>query len=71
VADIDRRKHEVDVLERVLGSAGDAAAPDQPHTEVVDISVRPWLGGTTTSAVQVTVGGVAPDSEDRTSGQKD
>jgi hypothetical protein len=55
VADIDRRKHDVDVMERVLGSAADADRQDEVHTDVVDITIRPWLAGATTSAVQVTV----------------
>lgn len=51
---IDRTKHDSDVMERVLGAAADSGdALD--HSEVIAIGVRPWLGGTVSSAVQLTV----------------
>ena len=52
---IDRRKHDIDVMERVLGGARDEFGASEPHTEVVDIGIHPWLAGSTTSVVQVTV----------------
>ena len=64
MAHIDRRKHEVDVIERVLGSTADGDRQHEVHTDVVDIAIRPWLAGTTTAAVQVTVGGVLPERDD-------
>jgi hypothetical protein len=56
MAAIDRRKHDIDVIERVLGGARDRADDDGPQTEVVESDVRPWLAGTTSTSVQVTVG---------------
>jgi hypothetical protein len=52
---IDRRKHEVDVLEQVLkGVHAEPAEPDSaPH--VVGLSLRRWLGGSVASAVQVQI----------------
>jgi hypothetical protein len=50
---LDRRRQHVDVLERVLGSARDDDV--QRRSEVVELNVRPWLAGITTSVVQVTV----------------
>ena len=55
VVPIDRKKHYVDVMERVLGPARDSA---DMHTDMVSLEERPWLAGTTTSAVEVRVGGV-------------
>jgi hypothetical protein len=51
---LDRRRQHLDVLERVLG---DAHEDDelQPHPDVVELRVKPWLVGTTTSVVQMTV----------------
>jgi hypothetical protein len=56
VGAIDRKKHEIDIMERVLGAPKEEGDDPVLHTEVLDLSVRPWLGGTTTSAVQLTVG---------------
>jgi hypothetical protein len=56
---LDRRRQHVDVLERVLGSARDDDV--QRRSEVVELNVRPWLAGITTSVVQVTV--LGPDDK--------
>jgi hypothetical protein len=56
---LDRRRQHVDVLERVLGSARDDDV--QRRSEVVELNVRPWLAGVTTSVVQVTV--LGPDGK--------
>ena len=53
---IDRRKHDIDVIERVLGGIQDEPVGPGSHTEVVDIDARPWFGGVTTSTVQLTIG---------------
>jgi hypothetical protein len=52
---IDRRKHEVDVLEHVMkGVHADGAEPDRaPRT--VDHGVRAWAGGVISSTVHVQV----------------
>jgi hypothetical protein len=46
-------------MERVLGID---VEPDQDdvRTEVIDLAIRPWLAGSTISAVQLTIGGVRP-----------
>jgi hypothetical protein len=59
VAHLDRKKHDWDVLEHVYGGVRTVVDDDAAHTEVVSIDVRPWLAGTTTSVVQVTVNGMA------------
>ena len=48
---IDRTREDADVLERVLGRSDDTG----PLSEVIDVGIRPWLAGTVTSAVQLTV----------------
>jgi hypothetical protein len=49
---IDRRKHEVDVLEHVMKGLH-AERAGAPH--VVDHGVRPWAGGVVSSTVHVQV----------------
>jgi hypothetical protein len=56
MGNVDRKKHVVDVLERVLGDVQTALGPAEPHTKVIDVEVRPWLGGSRTSAMQLTIG---------------
>jgi hypothetical protein len=65
MAAIDRRKHDIDVIERVLGGALDDRDDDGRHTEVVDVDVRPWLAGTASRTVQVTVGALRKDRQDQ------
>ena len=62
MAAIDRRKHDLDVIERVLGVARDSPEGRGGHTQVVDLGVRPWFGGSLTSAAQMTIGGLALES---------
>lgn len=64
MAGIDRRKHDIDVIERVLGGARDPLGGPDPSTDVVDLGTQPWLAGETTTAVQVTVGGTRSEGED-------
>ena len=61
VGDIDRTKHDIDVMERVLGSANSEGT----WSEVVELTARPWLGGITGSAVQIQIGGLGSDDDDR------
>ena len=51
---VDRKKHDWDVMEHVFGGvrAEDATGP---HSRIVSIDARSWLGGVTASVVQVTV----------------
>ena len=64
---IDRTKQDIDVMERVLGAAQDEEGPE---AEVIDLSVRPWLGGATTTAVQIRVG-VNPHRDDEPGRRRD
>jgi hypothetical protein len=57
---IDRRKHDIDVIERVLGSV---RGEDAPLTEVVNLEQRPWLVGAATTAVQLMVGAEREDEK--------
>lgn len=52
---IDRRKHEVDITERVLAGGIWAGVGQFDHTHVVDVSVGvyPWPLGTVVSSVEV------------------
>ena len=65
MADLDRKKHDMDVMERVLGGVREAIEAQGGHTEVVDLDVRAWIAGTTTSAVQMTIGGLVTESRER------
>ena len=58
---IDRRKHDIDVMERVLGTARDPEETDAPYTEVVELGISPWMAGTARSAIQLTVGAGRPE----------
>ncbi len=49
---IDRTREDSDVIERVLGRGDEPG----PRSEVIDVGIRPWLAGTVTSAVQLTIG---------------
>ena len=63
VGTIDHRKHDADVMERVLGLSNDAER-ERGHTMVVSIDSRPWVAGSTISEVQLTVGAVGDDEDD-------
>ena len=66
VGEIDRTKHDIDVMERVLGSASSDAA----WSEVVELSARPWLGGITGSAIQIQVGRLGAEDTGRRDDKK-
>jgi hypothetical protein len=60
---IDRRKHEIDVLEQVMKGIR-TQGPERGHAaQVVDIAVRGWAAGTVRTAIQVQV--VDIDSDER------
>jgi hypothetical protein len=44
--DLDRRKHDVDVIERVLGGIHDRLVPDEPWGRVIDVTVPSSSGPT-------------------------
>jgi hypothetical protein len=54
MGDLDRRKHDVDILERVLGGIRDSGESDRP-SRVVDVDV-PGTGGSPHSTLELTVG---------------
>jgi hypothetical protein len=64
---IDRRKHEVDVTERVLeGGVWTGPTPvDGAHVVGIDYGVRPWPLGTVDSTVQVVAFGDDRERDDR------
>jgi len=53
---VDRKKHDVDVIERVLSSAHEPAEAPSYHTHVVNVGLHPWVGGSARSTVELTVG---------------
>lgn len=55
MGDVDRRKHDVDVIERVLGGIRDAVGAEEHATRLFDVEV-PWFGGSMRSTVEMTVG---------------
>jgi hypothetical protein len=52
---IDRRKHEVDVLEQVMKGVRTQPSERGHASQVVDLCIRRWPGGTVASAIQVRV----------------
>jgi hypothetical protein len=63
MGDLDRRKHDVDVIERVLGGLQDGSGPDATRIRVIDVEM-PWAGGSTHSTLELTVG-LMPDEQER------
>jgi hypothetical protein len=55
MGDVDRKKHDVDVIERVLGGAGGDDNSGDRSTRLLDVEV-PWFGGSVPSTVELTVG---------------
>ena len=67
MGDVDRKKHDVDVIERVLGGIGDDVRAHEQSTRLLDLDV-PWFGGSMHSTVEMTVGFPSesrPSSESR------
>ncbi len=55
MGDVDRKKHDVDVIERVLGGAGADVTTTDRSTRLLDIEV-PWFDGMKSSTVELTIG---------------
>ena len=55
MGDVDRKKHDVDVIERVLGGVRDTDPSSETSTRLLDVEV-PWFGGSMQSTVEMTVG---------------
>ena len=55
MSDIDRRKQDVDVLERVLGEVRDEVSPSEGASSLIDVDSS-WFGGSVHSTVELTVG---------------
>lgn len=62
MGDLDRRKHDVDIIERVLGGIQETMGPHPPATRLIDLDV-PWFGGSMHSTVEMMVG-LPSDAED-------
>ena len=54
MGDLDRRKHDVDVIERVLGVVHEAIGPDEPRRRVIDVDV-PATNGYRSASVELIV----------------
>ena len=54
MGDVDRRKHDVDILERVLGGIRDSGEPER-HSRVVDVDV-PGASDSPHATLELTVG---------------
>lgn len=55
MGDVDRKKHDVDVIERVLGGTGADVGAHDHSMPLLDVEV-PWFGGSKPSTVELTVG---------------
>jgi hypothetical protein len=65
MGDLDRRKHDVDIIERVLGGIRDSDASGH-RTHVVDVDVDvPSSRGSSHSTLEVTVGIDEDESDHR------
>ena len=62
MGDLDRRKHDVDVIERVLGGISDSDPSADIRTRVVDVDV-PCAGGSSHRVLELTVG-ISDDETD-------
>lgn len=60
MGDIDRKKHDVDIVERVMGYSAEDEDDYGARVEVIDVDVRPGFISSTVSASQLIVGGFAP-----------
>jgi hypothetical protein len=60
---LDRRKHDVDVIERVLGGMRDSETGDGP-TSIFDVDV-PWVSGSRDQTLELTVAMIRPKAEGR------
>jgi len=67
---VDRRKHDVDVIERVLGGVHEHAGPDDRSRSLIDVDV-PWFGGSKRSTVEMTIGLPAESRTPRTDPDRD
>lgn len=50
--ELDRRKHDVDVIERVLGGVHEALGTDEPRRQVIDVAV-PATNGYRSSSLEL------------------
>jgi hypothetical protein len=65
MGDLDRRKHDVDIIERVLGGIRDSGGEADGHARVIDLDV-PWVSGSSHSTLELTVGIEDPGGRRRT-----
>ena len=61
---LDRRKHDVDIIERVLGDIRDSDAAEDERTRVIDVDV-PGVSGFRDQTIELTVGIDHTESDSR------
>ena len=61
---LDRRKHDVDVIERVLGNIRDSDTAEDERTRVIDVDV-PWSSGSRDQTLELTIGIAGTESGSR------
>lgn len=62
---LDQMTHDIDVFEHVFAGVRLQGPTESPSTpRVVDLDVRPWIGGEVMSTVQVEVVDLVPDERD-------
>ena len=57
---IDRVKHDIDVVERVLGAGDEGVGERDGRTEVISVNVNSGVISSTVSGSETTVGALAP-----------
>jgi hypothetical protein len=62
MGDLDRRKHDVDIIERVIGGIQEGS--DGPHERVIDVEV-PSIGGSPIVELIVNLADDSPTGPDR------
>jgi len=62
MGDLDRRKHDVDIIERVIGGIQEGS--DGPHARVVDVEI-PSAGGSQSLELVVNLSDQSPAEPER------
>jgi hypothetical protein len=63
MGDLDRRKHDVDIIERVIGGIQEGS--DGPHARVVDVEVPSAVGSPSIVELVVNLSDESPATPDR------
>lgn len=64
---IDREKHDIDVVERVLAVTRDDGVGEDGRAEIISVDVRHGMVASTVSTSQMTIGALAPPERRRRS----